>query len=401
MLKYRYSCICLVTFLAIAFNPKTLADSGSTLEQAINQFEDKISVVESQEGPYSERLSQQLVQLAVLFQQQNKHQHAVKQLTRALHLTRVNEGLYSPSQIDVLEQLIVSQKALKKWKLVNNHMAYAYWLHTMNYAENTAQMIDITLKVANWSLKAYTLRINEKPIDDLLTAHESFKRLSHLTSKEYGQHSLKVLDALHGQMISNYLIGVSDPSQDGPADSLVYHEVSSMDMLRVQSFQRGLKIINQEIEILLAQAKVNHMQVVDAMLKLADWNLMYGRPQSATKQYKRAYQYVQENDKENQAYTNLFAKPVALPKFPKLALTSRERLTKQDIAANKKYVLASFNVTRLGRVKQVKVLSANSEIKSATQNRIVRRLRYATFRPQLNLGSPVLTEEAQLHVYVD
>lgn len=400
MLIYQHRWIYLLCLLSAGLSPITQAQSPSQTTSA-SHYHDNISEIETQEGPYSHRLSEQLMPLSEIFQQQNKHEDAIEYLKRVLHIQRVNEGLYSPSQIAVVDQLITSHRALKQWKNVNNSIAYQYWLHSMNYDENDKEMIDITLKLANWSLKSYSFKLSEVPLNDLLNAHRSFEQLTELIAQQYGKMSPKVLDPLNGLLIANYLISISLHNNVPQSDELAFKDAATIKSLRIRSFSRGIATIKREISILKAQPTVSHIRVVESMLKLADWHLMYGRTQSATAQYQLSYQYVQDHDSDNQFYANLFSKPVPLPKIPKLNLNSTEKLTQEDIELKKKYVLASFNVTRQGRVKKVKVVAADDQVKSATQNKIVRRLRYATFRPQLNLGHPVLTKQTQLHVYVD
>lgn len=400
MLIYQYRWIYLVCLLCAG--PITMAQAQSPSQMpSVSHYHDNINEIETQEGPYSHRLSEQLMPLSEILQQQNKHEEAIERLKRVLHLQRVNEGLYSPSQIKVINQMITSHRALKQWKKVNDSIAYQYWLHSMNYDQDDKEMINITLKVANWSLKSYSLKLNDVPQSDLINAHRSYQRLIKLLSQQHGETSLKVLDALNGQLITNYLISTSFNPNVSQSDDLTFNDAATIKSLQVRSFSRGIDTINQELRILKAQPIINHIRVVQSMLKLADWHLMYGRPQSATAQYQLSYQYVQEHDSDNQFYVNLFSKPVALPRIPHLNLNSTEKLTQQDIELKKKYVLASFNVTRRGQVKKIKVVAADDQVKSATQNKIVRRLRYATFRPQLSLGQPVLTKQAQLHVYVD
>lgn len=378
-------------------------------QRKVEQYQAAIAQIELQQGVYSNQLTQELLNLGVTYQRSNKHELAIETFNRALHLNRITEGLYSTSQIPILDNLIASLKALKKWEMVDSQLAYQYWLHSMNFASDSAQMINVNLKAAYWALKAYSLQLGSSPNDHLVNSVKLFKQSADLIGNEFGTSNNQVIEPLNGLLLANYLIAtakikpesISYERSQHQGELIEVKDISYFNKLKMRSYPNGLKIINRQIEILDTQSTKNHPAMVNAMLKLADWKLMYGKKQSAFATYKAVYQYIQDHDANNLFYQQLFAKPVALPNFKLLTHNTSEELTDQAIASNRKYVKASFNVNQLGQVKNIQVLKTHPEENQAMSGRIVRFLRNSTFRPQLKDGQPIVTEQTKLHFFID
>ncbi|MDP2562573.1 hypothetical protein [Psychrobium sp. 1_MG-2023] len=413
MLAHRNSTLYLFSLLVywaalptIAVTPSDV-DSNNTAKRAqqksIEYYQTKISQLELQGGAYSNELGQEVLSLGTAYQTINQHELAVKQFERALHLNRVDEGLYSKNQLPILKKLITSLKAQKRWKLVNNWYHYQYWLHTLNYNVDDDKMLKNMMDFANWNLKSYSQGYSDMPIDHLITAYKTLEKLTELISTKYGETHIENIGALHGLMIANYFVAISSETraiQTGQENQPMIGP-STIGVLKRKSFRVGKEIVNKEIKILTNQPVKDHLRIVNAMLKLADWELMYGKTQSATKDYHIAYQYAKEHDTNNNFRQQLFSKPIALPNFPQLTLNSSEHLPQQSTSTHQQYVHASFNVTPNGRARAIKVLSAKPKSTSSIRAKAVKFLRASRFRPRINNGLLAATEHTKLHIFVD
>ncbi len=88
--------------------------SPKSLTNQITLYKKAIAKLESSEGVYSDKLAQELANLADVYQQQERHDLAIATFNRSLHLNRINEGLYSKTQLPILDKVIVSLKKQKK-----------------------------------------------------------------------------------------------------------------------------------------------------------------------------------------------------------------------------------------------------------------------------------------------
>ena len=78
-------------------------------------YEDQVRQIEATAGPYSSGLADPLTNLSHSQLERGDPEEAAASLRRAVHLVRVNEGLYSRNQLPLLRQLI---DLLRKWSAV-------------------------------------------------------------------------------------------------------------------------------------------------------------------------------------------------------------------------------------------------------------------------------------------
>ena len=75
-----------------------------------------ITDLESRYGPYAPGLSEQLLGLGSVYQKQGLHEEAAAVFKRGVHVARINDGLYSSSQIPLLQGLIQSLVAMGEYE---------------------------------------------------------------------------------------------------------------------------------------------------------------------------------------------------------------------------------------------------------------------------------------------
>mgnify|MGYP001950292060 CR=1 FL=1 len=89
----------------------------------INKYQALIDELELQQGVYGADMSQHLVSLGLAYQNNRKFEQSIEPLKRAIHLTKINEGLYTANQLTIIKHLIKSYKSLQKWDEVNDKYA--------------------------------------------------------------------------------------------------------------------------------------------------------------------------------------------------------------------------------------------------------------------------------------
>lgn len=372
----------------------------------IEKYQNAIEEIELQEGVYGGKLAQELQNLGTLYQNHGDHSGAIKVLNRSLHISRINEGLYSPSQIPILEKIIHSHKELEQWQLVSERYNYQYWLYSTNFGDDDIEMIEMELKLAYWYLNAYNLKIAPGPAQNLLNSYSLFKKLVQVMSSKYGEKDIRLIEALNGMMIANYFIAThvqSYRTEFEPANNqvLVTKSTSNISYLQRKSFSAGKEIIDKEHSVLSEQHAVNHLFVTKNIVKQADWHLLYGKFNQAKALYQQAYNYARSNDVDNESVKQLFNTPVALPDLPHLNNKFKTKPSDPAQAATEKYVHASFKVSPFGKVKNVKIVGSNPPDASGMRAKVIRSLRASKFRPKFENGVPVLTEQTEIRVVVN
>ena len=389
-----------------ATNKVNSAASNKQLEIAVNKYLLSIEKIEAAEGVYGNKLSQELLNLANVYQNYNKHSEAISLLTRSLHLNRVNEGLYSATQIPILEKLIKSLKATKQWNLVNDRYSYLYWLYDKNSDQVDASSISVVFKIANWYLQSYAMQRSEMPVQDLMNSYILLDKTANLISDQYGDTDIRLVKVLNRLMIANYFFASHVPtttSQTNAAARQITQAPESGNKLIImkrKSFMTGKNIIERELNILLNQQSIDHLNILKNKLKLADWYLMHNKKQSAKSFYQDAYDFALKNKHHNVLIKTVFDQPVALPDFPSLDNSTRINLSDKEVSEDDRYVQVTLDVTSQGRTRNLKVINSNPPDNTRMKASVLNSLRLTKFRPRLENGIPTLTKNLQMHVFM-
>jgi len=125
-------------------------------------------------GPYDYRLMEPLGDLGDLQQRMGDHEGAASTFKQALHVIRINNGLYHESQIAVLDKLIASERVLRNWQDVDNHYAYMQHLYQRLYGIDDSRLEAGLQKVVSWHISAFNVNLDGKRFEHLRTANKLF-----------------------------------------------------------------------------------------------------------------------------------------------------------------------------------------------------------------------------------
>ncbi|HWK55180.1 MAG TPA: hypothetical protein VNR18_12470 [Hyphomicrobiales bacterium] len=130
--------------------------NGTDLAQQIQRYRDSIGALSaSSRSTYSEALREQDYALALLLQQDGDHDGAIAVLDQAMQIDRVNHGLFTTHQIDVVERLIENHEALGDYPQVADLQEYLYYIQRKSYAEGDPRLAAATQRWADWNVDAY------------------------------------------------------------------------------------------------------------------------------------------------------------------------------------------------------------------------------------------------------
>lgn len=117
--------------------------------------------IESQQGPYSEKLIPNLIAVSSALLNAANVKESVQPLVRALHLTRINNGLNTPLQIPILEQLIGIYINAQQWQLADQCFLNQYRLRQLQYITNDPTVINHLQRYADWHRNMYLAGVDE------------------------------------------------------------------------------------------------------------------------------------------------------------------------------------------------------------------------------------------------
>lgn len=134
-----------------------------------------ITDIASEFGAYDQRQIEMLEDLGRLSQSDGEFQQALALQKQALHVSRINLGLYHESQISLIDDIISSQIALRNWEDVNNYFAYQEHLYRRLFAMNDPRLEVGLRKISAWHITALNINLEGKRIEHLRKANKLFK----------------------------------------------------------------------------------------------------------------------------------------------------------------------------------------------------------------------------------
>jgi tetratricopeptide (TPR) repeat protein len=398
--KGRYAGHLLAPLGAVAWALLLAAHSNSAPVQGELSVLDAIEQIESDHGVYSAELSEHLLSLAQNYSTRGDHEDAVEVLNRAVHVQRINGGLYSLSQAPILEQIIEGHMALGQWDEATKRHRHLYWLHERNYGRDDPRILPMLEKVSSWHLNAYSLT-NTNGASHLMNAYQMLQKSVDIITKNFGSRDERLVQPLQSLAVSNYYLATLKSEQARSTNELRSSRDNELEAERVarlnhyvlNSFYNGKAAINKIVSIYEADEQADPLKLIESKVQLGDWYMLWDRPNAAMDSYREAFDAMADDQKLSQTRTEIFGKAVALPDMPMLQAKAHDPNNPHD------YVLVKFDVTSRGTARNIKILESKPADSVGNRAIVRRNLKKAKFRPKIVDGKAVVTEGI-VHRYV-
>jgi len=133
--------------------PQSL-DRSSVLE-SIRNYEDSISTMIENTGSFAPALAQEYMALGTSYQQAGDDESAIQAFENAMYVQRVNEGLFTMSQIEVVRKLIEGYKQSRNFSEADRYHEYLYYLMAQNLDDDDDELLAASLEWADWNIEAF------------------------------------------------------------------------------------------------------------------------------------------------------------------------------------------------------------------------------------------------------
>lgn len=355
-------------------------------------YQQQLAEFEQEGGPYAATLAEPLAGIAGLHQQQGDVAEAQRHYERALHIVRVNEGLYSERQIPILRQLFESYRQVGDLQTLDARYDYYFRLYGSGQPPYTEVRLGAALEYMRWQREALLLKLDGDDPQRMLDLYELNGRLLEGVGEPDAETYAAGRQLALSQLYNLYLLQdlyrpeVQDrhelPSTLGAAtwdhqDTDEYR----LEMIQRSALSRGRALLEQLIE---ATPPGHDIPLAELYLELGDWNQWNEQRGAAA----RAYEQVQEILKgagEMRLLEEWLGAPVELPAngaFRRLMLPTGQ---KEDLAR------ASFSVSARGKASAIEV-SADEDVSDGRLWRFRRDLAATRFRPRFSAGQAEATE---------
>ncbi len=159
-------------------DPLALAPSALSRQLPMSVIEkqrESILQLEFNYGPYDIRLKEALKGLGFQLKNSGDFFESRNAYNRALHISRVNEGLYNASQVSIVERLIELDFGLANWEEVNKHYGYLEHLYKRLYRIDDPKLEEGLKKVVAWHIDASNINLGGNRVEHLRKVYLLFK----------------------------------------------------------------------------------------------------------------------------------------------------------------------------------------------------------------------------------
>ncbi len=365
-------------------------------------WREQVQELEWQAGPYNPGLSELLSQQADYFQLQGDHGSAIASLTRAVHVTRVNEGLQTELQIPLVRRLVENHLAQGDLGAADDLQDYLFFLYRENHVQDSVERVDASVEFLDWQRQAWLAELGEQREKRLYNA---VQLLEDLLDDELMQAQMPL--ASHRRLVEMrmrlyYLVeqgrfGVPEDVFNGSLnrgfgsdpDSQITLEERQLQNLQRSAYGRGQRDLALLIERQYAEGDV--LAANATRIALADWHLWHNQSKRARLEYIDAY-----NELSREEYLSYREQWLAQPRELPAGDVYFAPIALRDPQLNRIPVQATFMVNKRGQPRDIDV-QVLVEGRAGFRGQLTRWLRAARFRPAVIdrelVDSPMVSRE--------
>ena len=425
---------------------------GATRQQLLADIQEYISAIgdkESEEGPYSEQLIQDLASVGLLQQQLEEHEQAIEFFERARNLSRINEGLDTLIQAPMIEGEIESLAALGRLQEADELQYGLLAIHQASYGADAEEVVTAMHALGDWNLQAFLERSNIALNIGRVNAAQYLANTNYNSVDQTANNNFtpETSDPTNTPLYKLYLaqtnyleainILIQNKNYTHPEilelerkflttaflrthqENIVYEpdfylnrktsatgtrlDTSTQDRMNSPDFDSGLSSLKRSLSYISVNEQRTSRQVAEAMIEEADWHMLFERKRLGREKYEEAYAFFQQYpDMEAQIADYIYPDvPVVLPVFLP-APNSREKL---GIGADDEvkyfgYFDVSFSINRNGQARRVKFQGEGGEVTRNMEVRLAQYLKNVLFRPRFDRDGKLSNDEYNLRYYV-
>ncbi|MEM0955704.1 MAG: hypothetical protein AAGI24_16300 [Pseudomonadota bacterium] len=351
-------------------------------------------------GPYGPGIAETVEDAGRYFLSRGDYNTAIQQWRRAVHLIRVNDGLYSQRQLPLLERLLETYLALGDYERADETESYLHFLSQKNYAEDDSEQLQATLRWLNWQRQQW-LRNPDVTQPRLLL--QQWRMLTELVKERDAEEStlakltLAEREALVQAQLSVLLLAsATDFGLDRETDLLMGSRMGdrpqqlTMEETQIRNLQEsGYSRGRGRLQRLLARQRKGGDKAAQArtLLALGDWHIWFDSPGRAAERYRESWDLLTETGDVEQRQ-RWFGAPVELPENG-VFWAGPGTLPEYEAQA---LLQIQFDVTPQGRVRELALIDT-PEQESGRASVLLRQMRSMRFRPRLADGEAVITPD--------
>ena len=310
-------------------SPNTEESTAAKQDQQtlIDELRLAIEEVEAEGGPYDAGLREPLGDLADQLTAIGEHSEALQLYGRLLHISRINEGLYSDSQFPIIEKVINGNLALQDWKALNDSQDYRYFLSQQVYADDQQARLQSLDRHINWKLMNLGFDTVKDKSQHLFELRDLSDQALEIREEGEGQEGFNKLDLarsyyVRAMMHFYFSLAIDTSLETGRelarrksttgtfSDSYVPSNLDTDPQIRMER-AKGKRLL-ESLQALFA-AEDEKQQLAMSHVYFGDWYLLAGSRSKAEENYRKANDLLVEAGLSQAEVNALFKVPLAIP----------------------------------------------------------------------------------------
>lgn len=334
----------------------------------------KISEIEHSSHRFDPALIRPITLLGDIQVLEGDYVDALDNFGRAVHLERVNSGLVSPAQLEIVYREAEVYRTLGDFETANEREEYAYHVLRHAYDPYSEELLPGLFHLAEWYEQTH----------NIFAARHLYQRATDVMVANGKAQAMEAIPAWSG-LARTYRLERFPPIyiDSGQASPYATHGLeASYGPVTINNFPAGERALQTIIQIHRAHNSPTPV-IAQAILDLADWYLLFEKTREAYPLYQIAYELME--GVEDFPLEDFFGQPKLIhypapidPGAPDVPERTAEGL-----------VTVQFDVTERGSPRRLTTIDSVPE--GMMDFRVRKSLRASRFRPALVNGEPQIT----------
>ncbi len=380
--------------------------------ESVQYYQDAIETGEAESGVYDATLSEMFYGLGKALQRDGQYDESIDAFKHAMHIKRVNDGIYSITQEPMLRGIIESRRTMRDMNQVALQYHQLLWLYEKSYGSAAPELIPLLEEASNWHRDIYLKEESRNKVGYLIKSISLSGSAVDIATQTFGQTHLQLVNLLREMAESSYYLArhyskyrTLESRDDSDFDvttsatfsnsSLLSRDSQSQTLPSEQrqwtdSYRNGRYAYQRIVEI-LNDNNATPKERATALVELGDWFVLFKRRDSANESYTEAWNLLTEAG-DLETLDKLLGQPVMLPLF--------EEEKENESEPSQQQARLRMSINKSGRAHDIDVLETIPADDKGVAHAARRILRSTTFRSRFENGEPVDTDDYELNLYI-